>query len=431
MKRPADSPPESRAREEAFRRMESLLAGGDAQAAFELAMVLLGDEKTHAETLLRACRAFAASGMSVHALELAGRIARLAPGAARARGIHAACLWSAGLRREAVAQAREALALDPRDMDALRLLLAASLQGPPDGDPGGIARELLLRTDNPQDLALVLQHLAARCGGKPFGVVLLRDGVLTGAAFSPGRPEAHLEVELCLEGARLMAFQADRAHPALAAAGLPDGHAFALRLPAGLHGLALTARLAATGEECLGSPLEPLEPLEPRREQRGVEGAVRAASADCIRGFAWRPDAPGERLDVVLEDDAGRRVRAVASRFEPRLLAQGVHDGAHGFLVRWKLPPGSACEAVHVREAATGRPLQGSPVLVCDPDAAARALREFNGWLLAVQASPHAPPPLPESCGGRLLQMIRQRNGEWMHALAGQASRDDAGGHGD
>lgn len=428
MSRPGDAPPEPRDREEAFRRMESLLAVGDAQAAFELAMVLLGEGEAHADTLLRACRAFAASGMSAHALELAGRIARLAPDAARARGIHAVCLWAAGQRREALAQAREALALDPRDMDSLRLLLAASPQDTPEEDLDGMARELLLRTDNPQDFALVLQHLAARRRGRPFGVVHLRDGLLTGAAFSPCRPEAHLEVELCLEGARLAAFPADRAHPALAAAGLPDGHAFALRLPAGLHGLALTARLAATGEECLGSPLEP---QETRRERRGVEGSVRATPADCVRGFAWRPDAPGERLGVVLEGGAGRRVRAVASRFEPRLLAQGVHDGAHGFLVRWELPPGHACEAVHVREAATGQPLRGSPVLVCDPDAAARALREFNGWLLAVQASPHAPPPLPESCGGPLLRMIRQRNGAWMHALAGKTSRDDAEGDGD
>jgi hypothetical protein len=400
--------------EEGIARVEKFLAKGDVQSAFDQSLILLGDEETHAEMLLKVCFIFTTAGKYDEALKFADRMARLAPDLPQARSINASCLFRAGYVDEAFEEALEALALDPENVEALRVAFTSSFQLPDAASLEMHAATLLREGDRLQDAALVLRYLAHRSQGAPFGAIFSYDGLLYGFALSLAQPEAHFEMELSLGSFKLTALAADQPHQILALAGLPDGHAFVHQVPAELMNVQLSAKLLA-GHECIGSPVRPSDWLPI------VRGTVLAKDCNVIEGHVWRPSAPGKRLCVVLEGESGQKMDLVASQYHDELVTLGVHDGKHAFSVKWPLPDGVVCERVYVRELKTGQRIQGSPVLVYDAGLAVNSLKAVNSWLLAVGNQPDSPPPLPESCRGQFLRLFRMRQGEWMHALSDQA----------
>ena len=97
---------------------------------------------------------------------------------------------------------------------------------------------------------------------------------------------------------------------------------------------------------------------------RGVEGAVETRPQPEIRGWLLDPARPGQRRRVAIEVDG--RLRDVITAGEPRddIARWKGTDGRHGFF--WPVPAPAAEEGtqVDVFDAATGRPLRGSPVRV-------------------------------------------------------------------
>ncbi len=64
-----------------------------------------------------------------------------------------------------------------------------------------------------------------------------------------------------------------------------------------------------------------------------VEGRVNAVRDGCVKGWAWRPERPAERLELEVLVDSAVVARGRAEQQRPALREAGVGDGAHGFLI--------------------------------------------------------------------------------------------------
>jgi glycosyltransferase involved in cell wall biosynthesis len=110
------------------------------------------------------------------------------------------------------------------------------------------------------------------------------------------------------------------------------------------------------------------------RADRTLQGFIDEANATAIRGWAWDPKAPDERirLEVVADDVPLLTVSAGENR--PGLVLSGIGDGRHGFdiaLAGGLLPEGR--HVLHLRCAETGASVPGSPIAIEGPTGVAPA----------------------------------------------------------
>ncbi len=403
---------------------EALLAQGRPEEALALVRRNLGQPDTHAHALLLACHCLTAAGRFLEAADFSERIARMAPGLARTRLINAACMQRAGLYAQSLAEALAALERDPGSMEAMRLALDAAVQCGAPQRARHLAAALVRESAQPEewgaDWAAALRCLLAAGGGQPVGLCAAQDGMLLAVAVDPARLDRTLHLEVLVPGAPPETLAASLDHPALELLGIPGGHACFLPFPADWLGRDAHVRLAETGQACAGSPLRV-------RPSPGLpRGAVEAVNGRTVQGYLHLPGEPGKRLDVILEDSAGRSQRITADGFRPDLLEQGIHDGRHGFRVDWPMDPAAGpCVLLQAREARSGAPLEGSPLTLCDPERAALALSRLNAWLLGAQAAPDAPPPLPDACRGPLVTALRAEVAAWIARLEASAHHFD------
>ena len=106
-----------------------------------------------------------------------------------------------------------------------------------------------------------------------------------------------------------------------------------------------------------------------------MEGAVETRPRPEIRGWLLDAARPEQRRRVAIEMD-GRLCDIIAAG-EPRgdIARWKGTDGCHGFL--WPVPaPAAEHTRVDVFDAATGRPLRGSPVRVAGGQATAAGTDE-------------------------------------------------------
>ncbi|MFP5238888.1 MAG: tetratricopeptide repeat protein, partial [Acidobacteriota bacterium] len=409
-----------RAAQEDLRTAESLLASGQAAQALPLARRCLGLDETHAPALALACRIHAALGDMEQALDCSGRVARMAPDLPAALMLHASCLHAARDFAACRSQCLKVLAQDPYNREALRFLLACGLSLGAGAALQGEAVRLASLSDSVEDWALALRTLAEASAGQPFGMAVLQSGHICGAALDPRRPQDQLGVAFSAGGSPAWVIPAGLTHPAFALASLPDGHAFRMPLPTAWAGAEVAAALADSGIACHGSPLKPAG-------AGAAQGRAAVEASNRIAGHLWHPAEPGRRRTVRLADEAGQVREVLADRFRPELLEKGLHDGAHGFEAVWEpAAQGGCCARVTVSDAATGAPLPGSPVTVCDPGRTIAALAAYNGWLRQAGLNPDAPPPLPPQCRGEFLRAVRERGALWLaelETLAAEALR--------
>ncbi|WP_173080192.1 hypothetical protein [Fundidesulfovibrio magnetotacticus] len=394
--------------------IEALLAQGKVQASLDRSHRLLGSQATHAEALLRLCLLYRSAALHGEALKFSDRMARLAPNAPETRSLNASCMFDAGLPDQAHGEALAALALDPENLEALRVLLKSSPAAEHGSGLEAHAETLLREGDPEKDAALVLAYLASVSKGEPFGIIHASNGVLTGIALSLSSPDVALEVELSLGAFPLARLKVDQNHPLLSVVGLPQGHAFMFRIPPELLDVMIEARLPS-GKPCAGSPFRAYVDRRP-------EGSVGADVPGVIAGHAWLRSKPGKRLIVELEGESGRLRRVTASGFDKKLVAAGVHDGRHGFSVHWPIPEGAACETVRIREASSGQELPGSPVTVFDAGVLADAVQELNGWLRLAGERPKNPPQPPQACNADVMRIVRKRLAQWIRELRSLAA---------
>ncbi|WP_243313850.1 tetratricopeptide repeat protein [Fundidesulfovibrio agrisoli] len=412
----AEAEAQIRAAREDLRTAENLLASGQAAQALPLARRCLGLDETHAPALALACRIHAALGDMEQALDCSGRVARMAPDLTAALMLHASCLHAARDHAACRDQCLKVLAREPDNREALRFLLSCGLSLGTAVSLTGEAVRLASLSDSVEDWALALRTLAEASGGRAFGLAVLQGGHLCGAALDPRRPQDQLGVAFSVGGTPAGVMPAGLTHPAFALASLPDGHAFRMPLPAAWAGAEVTATLADSGLACHGSPLKPAG-------AGAAQGRAAVEAVSRIVGHLWHPTEPGSRRTVRLADDAGQVREVLADRFRPELLERGLHDGAHGFEVVWEVAAqGGCCARVSVSDAATGAPLPGSPVTVCDPGRTIAALAAYNGWLRQAGLSPDAPPPLPPQCRGEFLRAVRERGALWLAELETQTA---------
>ena len=148
----------------------------------------------------------------------------------------------------------------------------------------------------------------------------------------------------------------------LARPALPDGAGDTLRIPIarsrrGVAGALYSVHDAATGAVLAGLAAPSLW------RARAVEGAVETRPRPEIRGWLLDAAHPGRRRRVAIEVDG--RLCDVITAGEPRgdIARWKGTDGRHGFA--WPVPaPAAEGTRVDVFDAASGRPLRGSPVRV-------------------------------------------------------------------
>lgn len=404
MRKPEPTPPApSPAALAALDAATALTAAGEAEEARKLALPLLGEPALHARALVLLQEIARRRKDTAEAARLASRAARLAPKSPRAQALCAMAQTDAGRHGQALDRARIALALDPDEkLAAAALMLAALRLGQPQ-DAKDTALAALAAPDCPAEVAtLAATVLGGIAQERPFGLVRIDQGDLVGLARPvTAEPPA---VDILADGALVARVPADI--PFCPQAGL---FAFRLAPPASLApGATVEARLAATGEPLFGSPLSlPATPTAP--DAGAARGAARLAGDGRVAGYRFDPARPGRRHGVALfaDGEAAPRLTATAADFDGDLLQKGLGDGRYAFALDWPHEAGQPCRRVHVRDAATGEALAGSPVLVPHPREAGPALARLCAWLRQAGETPDAPPPLPPDCRGALLDLAR------------------------
>ena len=105
---------------------------------------------------------------------------------------------------------------------------------------------------------------------------------------------------------------------------------------------------------------------------RVLRGHIDVAKWPRIKGWAWDPDAPDERVRLELAEGHRRLLTVVASLGRPDLATAGISDGLHGFDVDLNDSPlGAGRRVVALRCADTGAELPGSPITLDVPASAA------------------------------------------------------------
>lgn len=417
---PDPSPQAQRALETAT----ALVAAGELRRARALALPLLGEPALHVHALVLLTDVARRLGETAEAARLASRAARLAPQSARALALCAMALTEAGRHEAALDKAQAALARDADERLALaaRLLAASRL-----GEAAG-AREaalgLLAVPECPTDFLLlaasVLDSLAA---GHAWGRVACRDGALAGVVRQlDGNPT---RVALRVDGKPVARITATT--PVCPQAGLLG---FRLPPPDGLTpGAVLEVVFDADDTPLDGSPVVLPAPAPANGTGPG-RGSVACDADGRLVGHLFDPARPlaRGRVALVAEGEETPRRIVTADAFDQRLLEKGYGDGRCAFAVDWPHDDGVACRTVHVRDAATGAPLSGSPVLVPHPALAGPALAGLVGWLRRAGESPDAPPPLPPACRGALVNLAREALAERVARLDARSLEPDAAG---
>ena len=135
-------------------------------------------------------------------------------------------------------------------------------------------------------------------------------------------------------------------------------------------------------------------PPQAAESERVLRGHIDVARWPRIRGWAWDPDAPDERVRLEFAEDHRRILTVVADLGRSDLAAAGIGDGLHGFNVDLNDSPiGAGRREVALRCADTGAELPGSPVTLDVPATAAVTL----GPAVDAPAGSAQRPPLDET----------------------------------
>jgi hypothetical protein len=171
------------------------------------------------------------------------------------------------------------------------------------------------------------------------------------------------------------------------------------------------AALLAVGRD---AALEPRTRHPSAAQTRPLKGFIDVANSTRVRGWAWRPSNPDERVRLELVEDGQCLAIAVADKFRADLEIGGIGDGRHAFA--FELSPGSLTAGPHVLELRCQETSArfGAPFLIEQPASSAVAL------------APAAPPPgAPAPAAIQpLAQPARDEAGTSWHAGASAEDRD-------
>lgn len=186
--------------------------------------------------------------------------------------------------------------------------------------------------------------------------------VLQGWAFKPALPDLRLALEVVIDGASVALVRADTyQHDPLAGDGF---HGFALQLqPAWLSGARRIAIRVANEGPWIGEPLE-LPSEKPAKADAKVPGSqVWYGGGLVVGGWIWDETSPGRHVEVRARLGDQIVARCQASLHHPALIYRADADHGYSLELPWQFGDGERRE-VHIEDD-QGRPLQGSPIIVC------------------------------------------------------------------
>ena len=141
---------------------------------------------------------------------------------------------------------------------------------------------------------------------------------------------------------------------------------------------------------------------------RPLHGYIDEAKPAGIKGWAWDPQTPGDRIRLELVEGDTRLATTVADEDRPGLVLSGIGDGRHGFSIA--LDPALLSEGIHVlhlRSADTGAEVPGSPIMVQGAGEPAERADGAAGQLVLPQIPAEEPDVAPAPAGALIEGALR------------------------
>jgi len=186
---------------------------------------------------------------------------------------------------------------------------------------------------------------------------------LTGWVISPRQPHIPVKLELLHQGKVQKSMLANLHSSYLETSGIGDGHyAFAFDLPEDALASQYSARIAGT-EYILNETLQHFSDVD-----NLFEGHVDDIEQGMLRGWAWNPQLPHQRVMLDIAIDGIVKAQISADQFRHDLKMQGKGDGQHAF--QWRIPADlhdAQSHRVEIRISNLGTELHGSPLYLTCP----------------------------------------------------------------
>ncbi|KTT65405.1 glycosyl transferase [Pseudomonas oryzihabitans] len=186
--------------------------------------------------------------------------------------------------------------------------------------------------------------------------------VLEGWAFDPAQPDLRLALDVLIDGASVALVRADTyQQDPLSGDGF---HGFALQLqPAWLNGARRIAIRLANDGPWIGEPLE-LPNEKPVKAEAQVPGSqVWYGGGLAVGGWVWDESTPGRHVEVRARLGDQIVARCDANLHHHALIYRADADHGYSLELPWQFGDGERRE-VHIEDD-QGRPLHGSPIIVC------------------------------------------------------------------
>jgi GT2 family glycosyltransferase/glycosyltransferase involved in cell wall biosynthesis len=127
-----------------------------------------------------------------------------------------------------------------------------------------------------------------------------------------------------------------------------------------------------------------------------------------IKGWAWDPQMPSERIRLELVEGEARLRTAIADEDRPGLILSGIGDGRHGFSIA--LDPALLSEGIHIlhlRSADTRAEVPGSPIMLQGTAEPAARTDDATGQLVLPEIAAEEPDAVPEPAGALIGGSLR------------------------
>lgn len=162
---------------------------------------------------------------------------------------------------------------------------------------------------------------------------------------------------------RPLVFELRRNGRPVAQSGAPEGDPPVLRLPVRANGRLFHDTIYSLHDARTGDTLAALV-APPLRRARRIAGAVEDCGRPEVRGWALDSDGPERSRMVAIHLDGRLQATIVASAPRRDVARWRRTGGRHGFV--WPVPGAAAADGtrIDVFDAATGRPLRGSPIRI-------------------------------------------------------------------
>ena len=141
---------------------------------------------------------------------------------------------------------------------------------------------------------------------------------------------------------------------------------------------------------------------------RPLHGYIDEVKPTGIKGWAWDPQTPSERIRLELTEGEVRLATAIANEDRPGLVLSGIGDGRHGFSIA--LDPellSAGIHILHLRSTDTGSEVPGSPVMFQGAAEPAELADAATEQLVLPEIAAEEPDAVPEPAGASVEGSLR------------------------